>query len=146
MLPESVEAHPVPMERAETGRRAAETWNGRPAWTSGFSKQPTDEGQESALPLPGKRHDVDANLADALSREGDAIRARMAADGTWHARFRSPDGPVAVRIARQRDGTLAVTVRGPRQALAQLDGTDMAAVLQRPIRLEQQPVDASRTV
>lgn len=83
------------------------------------------------------------NLLDVLSRDATAIRARLAADGTWHARFRSADhGPISVRIASGRDGALAVTVRGAREALARLDEDQMSAVLRRPVRLAREANDA----
>lgn len=83
------------------------------------------------------------NLLDIMTRDTAAIRARLAADGTWHARFHSTDhGPISVHIAPGRDGVLAVTVRAAREALARLDEDQMSAVLRRPVRLSREPNDA----
>lgn len=96
--------------------------------------------KDVSAPPPGAAA-ADERLVDALGR-GPAIHARVAADGAWHARFRSAEhGPVAVRIARERDGTLTVTVRAARQALAGLDGDALSAAIGRPVRLVHDPLD-----
>lgn len=98
--------------------------------------------KEVSAPPPRLDAAPDELLLDALGRAGPALHARMAADGAWYARFRSADhGPVAVRIARERDGTLAITVRAARQALAGLDGDTLSAAIGRPVRLVHDPLD-----
>jgi hypothetical protein len=92
---------------------------------------------------PGAGDIREENFIDALFRDATTIRARLAADGAWHARFRSSDhGLISVRVAAGRDGVLAVNVRGAREALARLDEDQMSSVLRRQVRLIREPSDA----
>lgn len=114
-----------------------------PSWRAAVDPRIDRHQRAAAQSARGTDDTREENLLDVLSRDATAIRARLAADGTWHARFRSADhGPISVRIASGRDGVLAVTVRGARDALARLDEDQMSAVLRRPVRLAREASDA----
>jgi len=114
-----------------------------PSWRAKADLRIASRQQAASQTAPGAADIREENFIDALSRGATTIRARLAADGAWHARFRSSDhGLISVRVAAGRDGVLAVNVRGTREALARLDEDQMSSVLRRPVRLTREPSDA----